>query len=91
VLSLIAGSTDIIFLGPNGLFTAHIIGSYRAGRSRINGDPAILSYVLSVPCVRARTAAESIVRKLTRADGSSDILAAAAAGAAVMITFPSSP
>jgi uncharacterized membrane protein YoaK (UPF0700 family) len=51
VLSLIAGSTDIIgFLGLNGLFTAHITGNLVVLAAHvINGDPAILSYVLAVP------------------------------------------
>ena len=51
VLSLIAGSTDIIcFLGLNGLFTAHITGNIVVLAAHIvAGDPTILSYVLSVP------------------------------------------
>jgi uncharacterized membrane protein YoaK (UPF0700 family) len=51
VLSLIAGSTDIIgFLGLNGLFTSHITGNLVVLAAHIvAGDPAILSYVLSVP------------------------------------------
>ena len=51
VLSLIAGSTDIIgFLGLNGLFTAHITGNLVVLAAHIvAGDPTILSYVLSVP------------------------------------------
>ena len=51
VLSLIAGSTDIIgFLGLNGLFTAHITGNIVVLAAHIvAGDPAILSYILSVP------------------------------------------
>jgi uncharacterized membrane protein YoaK (UPF0700 family) len=51
VLSLIAGSTDIIgFLGLNGLFTAHITGNLVVLAAHvINGDRAILSYVLAVP------------------------------------------
>jgi uncharacterized membrane protein YoaK (UPF0700 family) len=51
VLSLIAGSTDTIgFLGLNGLFTAHITGNLVVLAAHvINGDPAILSYVLAVP------------------------------------------
>jgi uncharacterized membrane protein YoaK (UPF0700 family) len=51
LLSLIAGSTDIIgFLGLNGLFTAHITGNLVVLAAHvIAGDPAVLSYVLSVP------------------------------------------
>ena len=51
VLSLIAGSTDIIgFLGLNGLFTAHITGNVVVLAAHVvAGDPAVLSYVLSVP------------------------------------------
>jgi uncharacterized membrane protein YoaK (UPF0700 family) len=51
LLSLIAGSTDIIgFLGLNGLFTAHITGNLVVLAAHvINGDPVILSYVLAVP------------------------------------------
>ena len=51
VLSLIAGSTDIIgFLGLNGLFTAHITGNVVVLAAHIvAGDPTIFSYVLSVP------------------------------------------
>jgi uncharacterized membrane protein YoaK (UPF0700 family) len=55
VLSLVAGSTDIIgFLGLNGLFTAHITGNIVVLAARIVvGDPAILSYILSVPIFMA--------------------------------------
>lgn len=51
VLSLIAGSTDIIgFLGLNGLFTAHITGNLVVLAAHIvAGDPTIFSYILSVP------------------------------------------
>jgi uncharacterized membrane protein YoaK (UPF0700 family) len=51
VLSLTAGSTDIIgFLGLNGLFTAHITGNIVVLAAHIvAGDPTIFSYVLSVP------------------------------------------
>src|SRR5438270_3310610 len=51
VLSLIAGSTDIIgFLGLNGLFTAHITGNLVVLAAHIvASDPTIFSYVLSVP------------------------------------------
>ena len=51
VLSLIAGSTDVIgFLGLNGLFTAHITGNLAVLAAHIvAGDPTIFSYVLSVP------------------------------------------
>jgi uncharacterized membrane protein YoaK (UPF0700 family) len=51
VLSLIAGSTDAIgFLSLNGLFTAHITGNLVVLAAHvINGDAAILSYVLAVP------------------------------------------
>ena len=51
VLSLTAGSTDIIgFLSLNGLFTAHITGNLVVLAAHIvAGDPTILSYILSVP------------------------------------------
>ncbi len=51
VLSVIAGSTDIIgFLGLNGLFTAHITGNLVVLAAHIvAGDPTIFSYILSVP------------------------------------------
>jgi uncharacterized membrane protein YoaK (UPF0700 family) len=51
VLSLIAGSTDIIgFLGLNGLFTAHITGNLVVLAALIvAGAPTIFSYILSVP------------------------------------------
>src|SRR5271156_36974 len=51
VLSLIAGSTDVIgFLGLSGLFTAHITGNLAVLAAHIvAGDPTIFSYVLSVP------------------------------------------
>src|SRR5215471_4487467 len=51
LLSLIAGSTDVIgFLGLNGLFTAHITGNLVVLAAHVAaGDPAVLSYVLSVP------------------------------------------
>jgi uncharacterized membrane protein YoaK (UPF0700 family) len=51
VLSVIAGSTDTIgFLGLNGLFTAHITGNIVVLAARtVAGDPAIFSYILSVP------------------------------------------
>jgi len=51
VLSLIAGSTDVIgFLGLNGLFTAHITGNLAVLAAHIvAGDPTIFAYVLSVP------------------------------------------
>ncbi len=51
VLSLIAGSTDTIgFLGLNGLFTAHITGNLVVLAAHVvNGDPAVLSYLLAVP------------------------------------------
>jgi Protein of unknown function (DUF1275) len=46
VLSLTAGSTDIIgFLGLNGLFTAHITGNIVVLAAHIAaGDPTIFSY-----------------------------------------------
>lgn len=49
VLSLIAGSTDIIgFLALNGLFTAYITGNIVVMAAYIAaGDPTILSYTLS--------------------------------------------
>ena len=51
VLSLVAGSTDVIsFLGLNGLFNAHITGNIVVLAAHIvTGEPAILSYLLSVP------------------------------------------
>jgi uncharacterized membrane protein YoaK (UPF0700 family) len=51
VLSVIAGSTDIIgFLGLNGLFTSHITGNIVVLATHIvAGNPAIFSYILSVP------------------------------------------
>lgn len=51
VLSVIAGSTDIIgFLGLNGLFTAHITGNIVVLAAHVVArDPTILSYILSVP------------------------------------------
>jgi uncharacterized membrane protein YoaK (UPF0700 family) len=51
VLSLIAGSTDIIgFLGLNGLFTAHITGNLVVLAAHVvAGEPTIFSYILSVP------------------------------------------
>jgi uncharacterized membrane protein YoaK (UPF0700 family) len=51
VLSLIAGSTDVIgFLGLNGLFTAHITGNLVVlAAHMVAGDPTIFSYILSVP------------------------------------------
>ena len=51
VLSVIAGATDSIgFLGLNGLFTAHITGNIVILAARIiAGNPAIISYILSVP------------------------------------------
>jgi uncharacterized membrane protein YoaK (UPF0700 family) len=51
ILSVIAGSTDAIgFLGLGGLFTAHITGNLVILAARVMaGDPAILSYILSVP------------------------------------------
>jgi uncharacterized membrane protein YoaK (UPF0700 family) len=51
VLSVVAGSTDIIsFLCLNGLFNAHITGNIVVLAAHIvAGNPAILSYLLSVP------------------------------------------
>jgi uncharacterized membrane protein YoaK (UPF0700 family) len=51
VLSVIAGSTDIIgFLGLNGLFTAHITGNIVVLAAHVvTGDPTVFSYILSVP------------------------------------------
>jgi len=51
ILSVIAGATDIIgFLGLNGLFTAHITGNIVVlAAHMVAGDPAIFSYILSVP------------------------------------------
>jgi uncharacterized membrane protein YoaK (UPF0700 family) len=55
VLSVIAGATDSIgFLGLNGLFTAHITGNIVILAARIvAGNPAIISYILSVPVFMA--------------------------------------
>jgi uncharacterized membrane protein YoaK (UPF0700 family) len=55
VLSVIAGATDSIgFLGLNGLFTAHITGNIVILAARIiAGNPAIISYTLSVPIFMA--------------------------------------
>src|SRR5215472_6626273 len=51
VLSLVAGSTDIIgFLGLNGLFTSHITGNLVILAAHVvAGDPTVFSYILSVP------------------------------------------
>src|SRR5262249_29457138 len=51
VLSLVAGSTDIIgFLGLNGLFTAHITGNIVVLAAHVvAGDPTVFAYMLSVP------------------------------------------
>jgi uncharacterized membrane protein YoaK (UPF0700 family) len=51
ILSIIAGSTDIIgFLGLNGLFTSHITGNIVVLAAHIVvGDPTVFSYILSVP------------------------------------------
>ena len=51
VLSLTAGSTDIIgFLGLNGLFTAHITGNIVVLAAQVvAGNPTMISYILSVP------------------------------------------
>ena len=51
VLSVIAGSTDVIgFLGFDGLFTAHITGNIVVLAAHVvAGNPAILAYILSVP------------------------------------------
>jgi uncharacterized membrane protein YoaK (UPF0700 family) len=51
VLSVIAGSTDVIgFLGLNGLFTAHITGNLVTLAAHVVvRSPAILSYLLAVP------------------------------------------
>ena len=55
LLSVIAGATDSIgFLGLNGLFTAHITGNIVILAARIiAGNPAIISYILSVPVFMA--------------------------------------
>lgn len=55
LLSIIAGSTDIIgFLGLNGLFTAHITGNIVILVSHlVTGNTAVLSYLLSVPIFMA--------------------------------------
>jgi uncharacterized membrane protein YoaK (UPF0700 family) len=51
VLSVVAGSTDIIgFLSLNGLFTSHITGNIVVLAAHIvAGDPTVFSYILSVP------------------------------------------
>lgn len=51
ILSLIAGSTDIIgFLGLNGLFTAHVTGNIVIILAHIiAGEPTMLSAILAVP------------------------------------------
>jgi uncharacterized membrane protein YoaK (UPF0700 family) len=51
VLSVIAGSTDIIgFLGLNGLFTAHVTGNIVVlAAHAVTGVPAVYSYIISVP------------------------------------------
>lgn len=51
VLSVIAGATDTIgFLSLNGLFTAHITGNLAVLAAHlVAGDPAVFSYILSVP------------------------------------------
>jgi uncharacterized membrane protein YoaK (UPF0700 family) len=55
LLSVVAGSTDIIgFLGLNGLFTAHITGNIVVlAANVVAGNPAIISYILSVPVFMA--------------------------------------
>jgi len=55
VLSLTAGSVDVIgFLGLNGLFTAHVTGNLAILAAHVvTGDPAILSYLVSVPVFMA--------------------------------------
>lgn len=51
MLSLIAGSCDIItFIGLGGLFSAHITGNLVVLIARVvAGEPASISYVMSVP------------------------------------------
>jgi uncharacterized membrane protein YoaK (UPF0700 family) len=51
VLSLIAGSTDVIgFLGPGGLFIAHITGNLVILAAHlVTGLPVTMSHLLSVP------------------------------------------
>ena len=51
ILSIVAGSTDIIgFLGLNGLFTSHITGNIVVlAAHMVVGDPTVFSYILSVP------------------------------------------
>src|SRR5208283_3253080 len=51
ILSVVAGSTDTsVFLGMNGLFTAHITGNLVFLAAHVvAGDPAVLSYLLAVP------------------------------------------
>ncbi len=51
VLSVIAGSTDVVsFLGLAGLFTAHITGNLILIAARIvNGNEVSLSHILAVP------------------------------------------
>jgi uncharacterized membrane protein YoaK (UPF0700 family) len=55
VLSVTAGCTDVIgFLGLNGLFTAHITGNLVILAAHVVArDPAIFSYILSVPVFMA--------------------------------------
>lgn len=51
VLSVIAGATDVIgFLGVGGLFTSHVTGNLVVLAAHIVvGNPAVFSYILSVP------------------------------------------
>jgi uncharacterized membrane protein YoaK (UPF0700 family) len=51
ILSVIAGSTDVIgFLGLDGLFTAHITGNLVVLAAHVlAGNPTIVSCILSVP------------------------------------------
>ena len=55
VLSIVAGSTDIIgFLGLNGLFTAHVTGNLVVLAARlVAGEPAPMSYLIAVPVFTA--------------------------------------
>ena len=55
ILSLVAGSLDVTgFLGLGGLFTAHITGNVVVLAAKlVAGEPAPLSYVISVPVFMA--------------------------------------
>src|SRR5437870_4520286 len=90
VLSLIAGSTDIIgFLGLNGLFTAHITGNLVVLAAHIVvGDATIFSYILSVPGLHDGAVSDALVRRWTRASWGFDPPAVAAAAAVFSYCLP---